>query len=135
MKISLFRRKTIKLNRKMLVHSQHKSCALLQMNSKQKIEDMCHPYLIALTSFSQVCRKGFAVCILIFLYWLKINFKQNIAQSFSGSCKCSAPPSTKSRGVKLNSVAACLVTSPMVVHCDPSPGSKALTELWLKSLI
>lgn len=60
------------------------------------------------------------MCILIFLYWLKINLKQNIAQSFSGSFKCSAP-STKSHWVKLNSVTVCLVSSSMGVHCDPSP--------------
>lgn len=96
---------------------------------------MCHPYFIVLTSFSQVRRKGFDVCVLIFLYWLKINLKQNIAQSFSESCKCSAPPSTESYGVKLNSVTVCLVSSPMVGHCDPFPGSEALTERWLKNLI
>lgn len=66
MKISLFLQENyqIKLG-KMLAHSQHKSCDL-QINSKLKGEGMCHPYFIVFSSFFQVCRKGFDLCILIF---------------------------------------------------------------------
>lgn len=86
MKISLFLQENYQIKlRKMLVHSQHKSCALLQRNRKWKIEDMCHPCFVVLTSFSQVCRKGFDVCILIFLCWLKTKSKQNTAWKVKSS--------------------------------------------------